>query len=63
MDAVLDAITSSLKGGTEVRLVGFGNGIQRKPASPVHLVFRRCSHNRVLPSEGKGHRFVWAADR
>ena len=34
VDAVLDAITSSLKGGTEVRLVGFGTlSVSRRQAT------------------------------
>ena len=34
VDAILDAITSSLKGGTEVRLVGFGTfSVSRRQAT------------------------------
>ena len=34
VDAVLDSITSSLKGGTEVRLVGFGTfSVSRRQAT------------------------------
>ena len=44
VDAVFESITSALKGGTEVRLVGFGTfSVARRAASVSHFACARVS--------------------